>query len=84
MRLDKAILAGYIFQLIYSQTLLHLAYFFASTVPLGNIAHSGMESLVDGKQVSPENTDYSVCLMQPPTKRSKLYGFFGLNEMCCF
>ncbi|WCJ23550.1 hypothetical protein M5689_005572 [Euphorbia peplus] len=37
-----------------------------------NPAYIGMEPLMDGKRVSVENTDHSVYLMPPPTKRSKL------------
>ncbi|XP_065863563.1 uncharacterized protein [Euphorbia lathyris] len=37
-----------------------------------NPTYIGMEPSMDGKRVSPENTDHSVYLMPPPTKRSKI------------
>ncbi|XP_015573374.1 uncharacterized protein LOC8262383 isoform X1 [Ricinus communis] len=37
-----------------------------------NPACIDVASIIDGKGVSPENTDHSACVMPPPTKRSKL------------
>ncbi|KAI5572665.1 hypothetical protein BDE02_10G027900 [Populus trichocarpa] len=43
-----------------------------------NSATVDVASMIVGKAVSPENTDYSACVMPPPTKRYKLYAFFVL------
>ncbi|XP_012069409.1 uncharacterized protein LOC105631831 isoform X2 [Jatropha curcas] len=37
-----------------------------------NLTCVDVASIMDGKGVSPENTDHSACVMPPPTKRSKL------------
>ena len=42
----------------------------------GNFAPVDVASMMDGKGVIPENTDYSACVMPPPTKRNKLYALF--------
>ncbi|CAK7332853.1 unnamed protein product [Dovyalis caffra] len=39
--------------------------------PKRNSASIDVASMMDGKGVSPENTDYSACVMPPPTKRHK-------------
>ncbi|KAJ6898085.1 hypothetical protein NC652_024803 [Populus alba x Populus x berolinensis] len=43
-----------------------------------NSATVDVASMIVGKAVSPENTDYSAGVMPPPTKRYKLYAFFVL------
>jgi hypothetical protein len=53
-------------------------WFLAFICPSGNFATVDVASMIVGKAVSPENTDYSACVMPPPTKRYKLYAFFVL------